>query len=128
MLDEGAQQHLVVANGVGDQLGVHDQIVKLNGREVSQGMGLGITPDQLDRIELGSIRGQQVGTHVLAMISKPTGDGLEMMGAQTVPYQSERHAQGTTQLLEEGQNRIAIVIGLGLEADNSPVPDGVAAR
>ena len=122
MLDEGAQQHLVAANGVSDQLRLHHQIVKLERREVGQGIALGITPDQFDRIEFRSIRRQQVGTYIVAVIGKPTGDWFETMGAQAVPDQSERHAQSTTQFLEEGQDRVAIVIGIGLEPEIATYP------
>jgi hypothetical protein len=122
MLDEGAQQLLVVANGVSDQLRLHHQIVKLERCEVGQGITLGIAPDQFDRIELRSIRRQQVGTYIAAMIGKPTGDGFETMGAQTVPDQGERYAQRTTQYFEEGQDRLAIVIGIGLEPEIAAYP------
>lgn len=122
MLDEGAQQHLVVANGVSDQLRLHHQIVKLERREVGQGIALRITPDQFDWVELWSIRRQQVGADVLAVIGKPTGDGFETMGAQAVPDQSERHAQSTTQCLEKGQDRVAIVVGIGLEPEIATYP------
>jgi hypothetical protein len=115
MLDEGAQQQLVVANGVSDQLRLHHEIVKLKRREVGQSMTLGIAPDQFDGIEFWSVRRQQIRTDLTATIGKPAGDGFETMGAQTVPDQSERHAQSATQILEESQDRLAIVIGIGLE-------------
>ena len=115
MLDEGAQQRLVVADGIGDQLRLHHEIMKLERREVGQSMALGIAPDQFDRIEFWSVRRQQIGAHVVAVLGKPTGNGFETMGTQTVPDQSERQAQSTPQFLEEGQDRLAIVIGLGLE-------------
>src|SRR5215207_8260247 len=101
MSDEGAQQHRVVTNGVRDQLRLHHQMIELKRREVGQRMTLGVTPNQFDWIQFGGIRRQQVGTHIVTVIGKPTGDGFETMPAQTVPYQSERPAQGTTQLLEE---------------------------
>ena len=122
MLDEGAQQHLVVANGVGDQLRLHHEIVKLKRREVGQSMALGIAPDQFDRIEFGSVRRQQIGTDSTAMLGKPTGNGFETMGTQTVPDQSKRRAQSTTQLLEKGQDRFTIVIGLGQEPEIATYP------
>ena len=122
MSDEGAQQQLVVANGVGDQLRLHQQIVKLKRCEVGQSMALGIAPNQFDRIELWSVRRQQIRTDLTAMIGKPTGDGLKTMGAQTVPDQSERHAQSTAQFLEESQDRLAIVIGIGLEPEIAMYP------
>lgn len=122
MLNEGAQQQLVVANGVSDQLRLHHQIVELERREVGQSMALGITPDQFDRIEFRSIGRQQIRTDITAMIGKPTGDGFETMGAQAVPDQGERHAQSTTQCLEESQDRLAIVIGIGLEPEIAMYP------
>src|ERR1700680_2539782 len=126
MLDEGAQQRLVVADGIGDPLRLHHEIMKLERREVGQSMALGIAPDQFDRIEFWSVRRQQVGTHIVALLGKPAGDGFETMGAQTVPDQNERHAQSTTQLLEESQDCVAIVIGLGLEPEIAmyPMPRG----
>ena len=122
MFDEGAQQLLVVADRVGDQLRLHHQIVKLERREVGERIALGITPDQFDRIEFRSVRRQQVGTYVVAVIGKPTGDGFETMSAQTVPDQSERHAQRTAQFLEESQDSLAIVVGIGLESEIAAHP------
>ena len=119
MLNEGAQQRLVVADGVGGQLGLHHEIVKLNGREVGQPMGLGVTPDQLDRIEVRGIGGQQMGAHVVAVLCEPTGDRLEAVGPQAIPDQRERCAQRAPQLLEERQDGIAIVIGLRQEPEVS---------
>ena len=77
MLDEGAQQQLVVTDGVSDQLRLHHKIMKLERREVGQGMALGITPDQFDRVEFRRVRWQQISTYIAAMIGKPTGDWLE---------------------------------------------------
>jgi hypothetical protein len=37
MLDEGAQQQLVVTDGVSDQLRLHHKIMKLERREVGRG-------------------------------------------------------------------------------------------
>jgi hypothetical protein len=122
MSDKGAQQDRVVADGVGDQLGLHYEIVKLERREVGQSMALGIAPDQFDRIEFRSVRRQQVGTHVAAVIGEPPGDGFETMGAQTVPDQSDRLAQGSMQLFQESQDRLAIVIGVGLEPEIATYP------
>ena len=85
MSDEGAQQQLVVTDGVSDQLRLHHKIMKLERREVGQGMALGITPDQFDRVEFRHVRWQQISTYIAAMIGKPTGDWFETMGAQTVP-------------------------------------------
>lgn len=117
MFDERMQQHLVVANGVSDQLRLHHQVLKLDRREVGQGMTLGITPDQFDRVEFWSVRRQQIGAHIVVVIGKPTGDGFETMGTQTIPDQGERNAQRTVQLLDESQDRITVVIGIRLESE-----------
>ena len=122
MLDEGAQQQLVVTDGVSDQLRLHHKIMKLERREVGQGMALGITPDHFDRVEFRRVRWQQISTYIAAMIGKPTGDWLETMGAQTVPDQSQRHAQSATQFFEECQDRLAVVIGIGLKPEIATYP------
>jgi hypothetical protein len=64
MLNARAQQRLVVADRVDGQLTLHDEIVQLKRSEVGQRIGLGIAPDQLDGVELGRVRRQQIGTHI----------------------------------------------------------------
>ena len=60
-------------------------MIELKWGEVGQRVAFGITPDQFDGIELRSIRRQQIGTHIVAMLGEPTGDGFETMGEMASP-------------------------------------------
>lgn len=110
--NEGAQQRLVVADGIDCELRLHQKVVQFKWSEVGQRGDLGVALDQLDRIEFRSVGWLQVGAD-MAMRGQPSGDWLHVMGAQTVPDQGDRHAEGAAQLLEEGEDRVSIVVNVG---------------
>ena len=98
MFDEGAQQRLVIADREGGKLGLVEQLVELAGCEICQGIGLGVTPDQLHGIEFRGVGRQQVSAHAAAVTHQPGGDGLADVGAQSIPNQGDRYAQRAAQL------------------------------
>lgn len=117
MFDEGAQQRLIVADCEGGKLGLVEQLVELAGCEIRQGIGLGVTPDQLHGIEFGGVRWQQVSAHAVAVAHQPSGDGFADMSAQSIPNQSDRYAQRTAQLPHKCEDRFAVEIGIGQQPE-----------
>jgi hypothetical protein len=59
MSAEGAQQRFIISDNEGGQSSRHHEIVKLERCEVGEGVGLGMTPDQFDRVEFGAYGGSR---------------------------------------------------------------------
>ncbi len=115
MLDEGAQQRLIAGDVAGDPLGPYEEFLKFGGSEIGQRVHLGMAPDQFDRIQFRGIGRQQMGVHAAAW-REPRTDRTPVVGLQPIPDQFDRPAHGARKLLQEGEDRFAVVIGIGQEA------------
>ncbi len=116
MLNEGTQQRLIPGDAKGCQLCLHEEFREFGGRKVGQRVGLGVAPDQLDGIEFWGVRRQQVGPHTAAS-GKPGADRAPVVGLQPIPDKFDRCAHGARQRLYKGEDRRAVVIGIGQKTE-----------
>lgn len=101
------------------------KLVEFRWREVGERVHLGVAPDHLDGIEFGGVAGQQVGVYAVTMRRKPSGHRSAAMGGQPVPDEIDRTALAARELFEEVQDGLAIVIGIGQQAEVAADPVAV---
>lgn len=128
MRDERAQQGLVGGDCEERGLGLMQKLVEFRGREVGEWVHLGVAPDQLDGIEFGGVAGQQVGVDAVTMPRKPSAHRSAAMGGQPVPDEVDGTALVARELLEEVQDGLAVVIGIGAAGRRCCGSGGGAAR
>ena len=106
--------------------GLMHKLVEFRGREIGEWVHLGVAPDQLDGIEFGGVAGQQVGVDAVTMPREPSAHGSAAMRRQPVPDEIDGSAPATRELLEEAQNGLAVVIGIGQHPEIAahPMPLG----
>ena len=125
MLDEGAQQRLIAGDVAGNPSGPHEEFLKFGGSEIGQRVHLGMAPDQFDGIQFRGIGRQQMGVHAAAL-REPGTDRTPVVGPQPIPDQFDRPAHGARKLLQEGEDRFAVVVGVGQKTEMRahPSPPG----
>jgi len=128
-LQEGETMGLVGESGCGKSVSalsilrlIPSPPGKIVGGEVGQVSGVEMSPQVLHGIELRGVRRQQIGAHAVAVAHEPSGDGLADVGAQSIPDQGNRDAQGPAQLHEECEDRVAVEIGIGQKPKVSAYP------
>jgi len=125
MLDEGTQQRLIVGDVEDDLLRAREEFPKLDGGEIGHRVGLGMPPDQFDGIQFRGIGRQQMGVHAAALREPRTGR-TPVVGPQPIPDQFDRPAHGARKLLQEGEDCLAVVVGVGQKTEMRahPSPPG----
>lgn len=106
-------------------MGLMQKLVEFRWREVRERVHLGVAPDQLDGIEFGGVAGQQVGVYAVTMRREPSAHGPAAMGGQPIPDEVDGPALATRELLEEVQDGLAVVIGIGQQAEGAAYPVAV---
>jgi hypothetical protein len=108
---------VISPDGLGGEVRLVNEFVELVWGEVRQAVGLGIAPDQLDRIQFRCVRWQQRGADAMRVALEPAFDGLPAMGVEPVPHQLDRRAHCAAQLLQEREDVFSVEAGPGQQAE-----------
>jgi len=117
MAQKGPQQWLVIADGEHGKVRLHGQVGELDWREVGKAVGLGVTPDQLDRVELGRVGRQKLRADAMVIALQPALDRFTDMSLEPIPDQGDGHAQRAAQLSQKLKDVFAVEACLGQEAE-----------
>lgn len=115
MADQGAEHWLIAGQSAGAAAGRLDQGVEVWWRVVRERIAFRVAPDELDRIEFGGIRRQQLDSHA-GMGDEPALDDFRAVGIAAILDDSERRPDQSRQVPEKGANAEGIDARLGGQA------------
>jgi len=121
MPNEGTQQRWVLGDRGGYLLRTHEEFLKFAGREVGHRVCFGMAPDQFHGVQFRGVRWQQVRTHA-SRAREPCADEPAVVGAQPIPHEFDRRPHRAQEILQEGEDRRAIVIGIGQATEHCAHP------
>ncbi len=121
MLNKRAQEHWVSGDLGSGLLGARAQLIEFGRGEIGHRVGLGVTPNELHRVEFGCIGRQQVRAHA-ALGGEPVGDRTPVVGAQAIPNELNRPVYGARESSQEIGNRLTVVVGVGEKTEIGPHP------
>ena len=116
MLNEGAQQRLILGNVESCPARLKKKFLKFGGCKIGHRVYLGVAPDQLDGVQFRGVGWQQVGAYT-ARAPEPGADRASVVGLQSIPDKLDWPAHRARECLHEGEDRLAVVIGVGQKTE-----------
>lgn len=83
-MEKRAQQPFIIGDEQSAHMSLGKQLVQIVGGEIGHGVGLGMRPDRLNRVEFRGVRGQKICAHTVAVRHEPSDNQFPDVGFQSV--------------------------------------------
>src|SRR6266540_5128461 len=98
VFEKRAQQRFIIGDEKGAHMSLGHQLVEITSGEIGHGVGFGVRPKGLDRVEFRGVWRQKTRAYRVAVTHDPSGHRFTDVGLESIPDQHHRHTQVTPEL------------------------------
>ena len=116
MLEKGSQQGLIALKGTGGLTRIGGERRQIQRRAIGQGIGLGVTPDILDRVQFWGVRRKQDGAHGGCGV-EIAGHGPTAVCFESIPNEQDGSIELFDELAQKTNEEVAVDVGVGMQPE-----------